>query len=66
MTYQEAADLAGECDTELVIPGHWDMFADNSEDPKLFEDYVNVKYKGRVQCLVPKVMQKIELRKDEE
>ena len=66
MTYQEAADLAGECGTDLVIPGHWDMFADNSEDPKLFEDYVNVKYKGRVQCLVPKVMQKIELRKDEE
>ena len=66
MTYQEAADLAGECGTDLVIPGHWDMFADNSEDPKLFEDYVNVKYKGRVQCLVPKVMQKIELRKNEE
>ena len=50
--------------SSCFIPGHWDMFADNSEDPKLFEDYVNVKYKGRVQCLVPKVMQKIELRKD--
>ena len=63
MTYQEAADLAGECDTDLVIPGHWDMFADNSADPEDFADYVNIKYKGRVQCLIPQVMQKIELRK---
>ena len=29
MTYQEAADLAGEIDPQMVIPGHWDMFADN-------------------------------------
>lgn len=63
MTYQEAADLAGECDTELVIPGHWDMFAENSADPEDFADYVNIKYKGKVQCLIPGVMQKIELRK---
>lgn len=63
MTYQEAADLAGECDTELVIPGHWDMFAENSADPEDFADYVNIKYKGRVQCLIPTVMQKIELIK---
>lgn len=63
MTYQEAADLAGECDTEVVIPGHWDMFADNSADPEDFADYVNIKYKGKVQCLIPKVLQKIELRK---
>lgn len=65
MTYQEAADLAGDCDTELVIPGHWDMFAENSADPEAFADYVNIKYKGKIQCLIPKVMQKIELIKNE-
>ena len=59
MTYQEAADLAGECDTELVIPGHWDMFADNSEDPGLFADYVAVKYPAGPKCILPKVMEEI-------
>ena len=33
MTFQEAADLAGEVGTVLVIPGHFDMFAHNGEDP---------------------------------
>jgi L-ascorbate metabolism protein UlaG (beta-lactamase superfamily) len=33
MTFQEAADLAGELHPRLVIPGHWDMFADNPGDP---------------------------------
>lgn len=59
MTYQEAADLAGETGTRLVIPGHWDMFADNSADPKEFADYLDVKYNGAVKCLIPKIMEKI-------
>ena len=63
MTYQEAADFAGEVGASLVLPGHWDMFAENSADPEDFADYVNIKYKGRVQCLIPTVMQKIELIK---
>ena len=42
MTYQEAADLAGEVEPYVVIPGHWDMFADNSEDPYAFQDYIAV------------------------
>ena len=63
MTFQEAVDLAGELKPRLVIPGHWDMFAENSADPEDFADYVNIKYKGRVQCLIPTVMQKIELIK---
>ena len=25
MTYQEAADLAGNVGTRIVIPGHWDL-----------------------------------------
>ena len=59
MTYQEAADLAGDVRPGLVIPGHWDMFADNSADPALFEDYIEAKYKGKLVCQIPKVMEKI-------
>lgn len=59
MTFQEAADFAGETGTALVIPGHWDMFADNSADPHEFADYLNVKYQGRIKCLIPEVMSKI-------
>ncbi len=55
MTYQEAADLAGEVGPRIVIPGHWDMFADNSADPQAFADYIEVKYKGKIKCLVPGV-----------
>ncbi|MBQ9788647.1 MAG: MBL fold metallo-hydrolase [Lentisphaeria bacterium] len=44
MTYQEAADLAGWSSCKWVIPAHYDMFANNSIDPQLFVDYVNVKY----------------------
>ncbi len=49
MTYQEAVDLAGALEPRLVIPAHYDMFADNSEDPRLFAEYLAVKYPG-VQC----------------
>ncbi len=55
MTYQEAADLAGEVGPGIVIPGHWDMFADNSADPQAFADYIEVKYKGKLKCLIPGV-----------
>jgi len=44
MTYQEAADLAGSVGPRLVVPGHFDMFAHNGEDPALFADYMRVKY----------------------
>ena len=55
MTYQEAADLAGEVGPGIIIPGHWDMFADNSADPQAFADYIEVKYKGKLKCLIPGV-----------
>ena len=61
MTYQEAADLAGDVRPGTVIPGHWDMFADNSEDPGLFKDYVETKYKDSLVCRIPKVLEKIVL-----
>lgn len=56
---QETADLAGDVRPGLAIPGHWDMFADNSADPALFEDYIEAKYKGKLVCRIPKVMEKI-------
>jgi L-ascorbate metabolism protein UlaG (beta-lactamase superfamily) len=59
MTYQEAADFAGEIGPGIVIPGHWDMFADNSGDPEAFADYLDVKYDGRIKCLKPRVMEEI-------
>ena len=59
MTYQEAADFAGEVMPKIVIPGHWDMFAHNSADPKEFEDYINIKYEGKLNCKIPKLMEKI-------
>ena len=61
MTFQEAADLAGELRPCLVIPGHWDMFADNSADPKAFADYLDAKYGGEVPCLLPTVASPIRL-----
>ncbi len=59
MTYQEAADLAGEVEPGLVIPGHYDMFGDNSEDPEKFKDYIEVKYGRKLNCVIPKVMEPI-------
>lgn len=59
MTYQEAADLAGELSPRLVIPGHWDMFADNSADPRAFADYLDAKYEGRIPCLIPEYLKPI-------
>ncbi len=47
MVYQEAADLAGGLSVKLAVPMHYDMFAANSEDPRLFVDYVAAKYPGR-------------------
>ena len=53
MTYQEAVDLAGAVGVRLAVPSHWDMFKNNSEDPRKFADYLAVKF-PRVRCLVPR------------
>lgn len=47
MTYQEAVDLAGHLQPRLVVPTHWDMFADNSQDPAAFVDYLEAKFPGQ-------------------
>ena len=44
MTFQEAVDLAGTLKTSFVVPAHYEMFAYNSEDPKKFVQYLNIKY----------------------
>ena len=59
MTFQEAADLSGELQTRLVIPGHWDMFADNPGDPEAFADYLDAKYPGLVKCCLPRIFEPI-------
>ena len=58
MTFQEAADLAGELRPGLVITGHWDMFAGNPGDPAAFADYLDAKYPG-LPCHIPAVQEKI-------
>jgi L-ascorbate metabolism protein UlaG (beta-lactamase superfamily) len=44
MTYQEAADLAGSLRPGVTVPTHFEMFAMNSEDPRLFAEHMRVKY----------------------
>ena len=61
MTFQEAADVAGELKPRLVLPGHWDMFADNPGDPEAFADYLDAKYEGQIRCRIPKHMEPIVL-----
>lgn len=47
LTFQEAADLAGGLDVDLLVPTHYGMFAFNTEDPARFADYMDAKYPGR-------------------
>ena len=59
MTFQEAVDLAGELKPTAVIPGHWDMFADNPGDPAAFADYLDAKYPGCIQLVRPDILQPV-------
>ena len=61
MTFQEAADLAGELEPDLVIPGHWDLFADNPGDPEAFADYLDAKYEGRIRVIVPRLLEPVQI-----
>lgn len=63
MTYQEAADLAGDVMPSMVIPGHWDMFELNGEDPGKFADYIDAKYGKKIECRIPKIMEEITFEK---
>ena len=44
MSFAEAVDLAGMVAPKLVVPGHYEMFSTNSEDPMKFMQYLEVKY----------------------
>lgn len=44
MTWQEAADLAGELAPGTVIPAHYDMFKGNMAPVTDFTDYIRLKY----------------------
>jgi L-ascorbate metabolism protein UlaG (beta-lactamase superfamily) len=54
MTYQEAADLAGELHPGCVIPTHYDMFARSAARVDEFTDYLRCKYPQQ-RFLVPAV-----------
>ena len=60
MTYQEAADLAGELEPGLTVPGHYEMFESNSEDVSLFLDYMDVKY-PELAVVAPKHGERVDL-----
>jgi len=47
MSFAEAVDLAGMVAPGLVVPGHYEMFTYNSEDPNKFMDYLAAKYPGQ-------------------
>ena len=47
MSFAEAVDLAGVVAPGLAVPGHFEMFTKNSEDPKKFTDYMEAKYPGQ-------------------
>ncbi|MDE2125876.1 MAG: MBL fold metallo-hydrolase [Armatimonadetes bacterium] len=44
LTFQEAAELAGELNVGLAVPAHYDMFIGNQEDPARFVDFLEAKY----------------------
>jgi L-ascorbate metabolism protein UlaG (beta-lactamase superfamily) len=44
MGFCEAVDLAGAVKPRLAVPGHYDMFAANSEDPIKFVSFMEAKF----------------------
>ncbi len=46
LTFQEAAELAGELQPGLVVPAHYDMFIGNQEDPSKFVRFLEAKFPG--------------------
>jgi L-ascorbate 6-phosphate lactonase len=46
MTFQEAAELAGDLNAGLAVPAHYDMFVGNQEDPSKFTRFLEAKYPG--------------------
>lgn len=47
MDFREAVDLVGAVRPRLAVPGHYEMFENNREDPMLFAEYLEAKYPER-------------------
>lgn len=47
MDYREALDLCHYVGTDLVVPMHYDLFADNTDNPAHFVDYLYREYAGQ-------------------
>lgn len=47
MTYREALDLCDYVGTEYVVPMHYDLFDNNTENPAFFVDYLYREYPGQ-------------------
>lgn len=47
MNYREALDLCHYVGTDLVVPMHYDLFANNTENPAYFVDYLYTHYQGQ-------------------
>lgn len=44
ITFREAVELAHEVGTDVIIPMHYDLFQENTENPAYFVDYLYHKY----------------------
>lgn len=47
MNYREALDLCHYVETDMVVPMHYDLFEDNTENPAYFVDYLYKNYRGQ-------------------
>lgn len=47
MNYREALDLCNYVGTDLVVPMHYDLFSNNTENPAYFIDYLYKRYFGQ-------------------
>lgn len=47
MTYREAVDLCCYVGTDYIVPMHYDLFENNTENPAFFVDYLYRKYFGQ-------------------
>ncbi len=61
LTFQEAAELAGELQPSLAVPAHYDMFVGNQEDPDRFVQFLQAKY-PETPCHVGLVGERVSLR----
>jgi len=47
MNYREALDLCHYVGTDMVVPMHYDLFENNTENPAYFVDYLYKNYRGQ-------------------